>query len=72
MVGKLQEIPRLPVRQSTGYGSTSNPTLRKMPTERNIGRAIKGACECPRSALSEGITCRDYLFGNRFASDDRQ
>jgi hypothetical protein len=28
--------------------------------------------ECPGSALSEGIACRDYLFGNRFASDDRQ
>jgi hypothetical protein len=31
-VGKLQQIAALPVRQSTGYGSTSNPTLRKMPT----------------------------------------
>ena len=32
-VGKLQQIAALPVRQSTGYGSTSNPTLRKMPTD---------------------------------------
>jgi hypothetical protein len=31
------------LRQSTGYGSTSNPTLRKMPIERNIRRAIKSA-----------------------------
>jgi hypothetical protein len=58
----LAQVRNSPVRRKT----------RLHPLTTGTGR-FKGRQQVdPGSALSEGITGRDYLFGNRFASDDRQ